>query len=124
MYGNVLVDIGEELARACRTVLTLYMTFLTEFMHAMDLQEEAIEEGYDPDPVNWHEIWSKMNTTWPDIIWLSFREWCVEGIRITYARSVHQNCSRRIVWKLLKGAPQFLNSGTYMHVLYALWVCK
>lgn len=72
-------------------------------MKAMERQEEALDQGFEPDPINWREIWLKMNATWPDITWYSFREWCVQGIRITYARYVHQNCSRRTVWKLLKG---------------------
>ena len=91
-------------AFACRAFIHGYMAFSQEILIELQQQEDDIAEGLDPAPIDWDAVWAAVRATGPDIWYGSVREWGTEGIRIHFARHVHEAYDRRTSWKLLKGA--------------------
>ena len=81
-----------------------YMEGAQELMRQLEAQEADMDNGSEPVNIEWRRIWHAVRAVWPDVLFVSIREWVTEGMRIAYALRTYRHCERRTVWKMLKGA--------------------
>eukprot|EP01025_Chloroclados_australasicus_P063757 TRINITY_DN8446_c0_g1_i2.p1 TRINITY_DN8446_c0_g1~~TRINITY_DN8446_c0_g1_i2.p1 ORF type:complete len:231 (+),score=22.04 TRINITY_DN8446_c0_g1_i2:1-693(+) len=64
--------------------------------------EEAAEHNEEPPAFDWAQFGDNVVTDAIRSLKYSFREFTVQGIRISMMRYIHESCNPRKAWKLLK----------------------